>query len=551
MLALVEGIGATASKEPDPEQALAVAIGLQNLVVIAPAGSGKTDVLAQRAESLIVRRLVVWPRQVLALTFTNRAVDNLTARLRSTLGVQFRRHVDVSNFHGFAARVLRAHGTLIGLDAGKALWPSDRRTQAALQEVGAEFSEPVKAALRRAKSDPVPDSEVLERLRQSAPPAAVAFEERRQSEGRLDNDDLIHLADCLLQDERVANCYRNRFPVVMVDEAQDLTVQQFRLVERLSDDRLTAAGDRTQSIFRFAGADVDRVFRSLADRKPAIVKLARSYRSAPAVLRVVNALGSAHQALALECADPTRFRDEGVVAILHRPDALAEAHDLLSQLQSRGLTDGDESVGVLIRAGQRGAQLDAACRQRDIPMQRWTMPTHTLGVVRLVRRYQAGATGGSDLERLAALQQACQMAAPADDVDLCSDLQGAFELMSEQVAAGMSWEEIVSSCRATGSRDQPIGPGLHLLNAHRGKGQQFDWVVVLGAEEGKIPWYRAEEDSDEMREEQRIFGVMISRARYGLVLTHVDREVIASGQTFVRTPTRWLAQVQPHITEEW
>ena len=87
------------------------------LLLVAPAGCGKTETLAMRIAGLIDGHHVRTPRRVLATTFTNRAKDNLRSRLNDHIApARMRDHVTVSNFHGLAARIIRAHGNVIGID---------------------------------------------------------------------------------------------------------------------------------------------------------------------------------------------------------------------------------------------------------------------------------------------------------------------------------------------------------------------------------------------------------------------------------------------------
>src|SRR5688572_4260558 len=94
----------------NPEQERLVALPATNILVIAPAGCGKTEALAQRAKALIDRGEVKAPRKVLAVTFSNKARDNLASRMRKWIGPLWYRRVEVVNLHKLAARIVRAHG---------------------------------------------------------------------------------------------------------------------------------------------------------------------------------------------------------------------------------------------------------------------------------------------------------------------------------------------------------------------------------------------------------------------------------------------------------
>ncbi|MGE5828591.1 MAG: 3'-5' exonuclease [Micromonosporaceae bacterium] len=85
-------------------------------------------------------------------------------------------------------------------------------------------------------------------------------------------------------------------------------------------------------------------------------------------------------------------------------------------------------------------------------------------------------------------------------------------------------------------------PGLHLLTGHIGKGQQFDWVVAVGAEDGCIPDFRSA-DAPGIAEEARIFSVILSRARHGVVITHCREVEAADGRHWGKEPSRFLSKI--------
>ena len=93
---------------------------------------------------------------------------------------------------------------------------------------------------------------------------------------------------------------------------------------------------------------------------------------------------------------------------------------------------------------------------------------------------------------------------------------------------------------------QNIGPGVHLLNAHTGKGQQFDWVFVVGLEEGHVPSKRNSQ-GEALAEEQRVLLVMLSRARHGLVVTRV-RVVSGQYEPYKAKASRWWCALRTSFT---
>ena len=85
---------------------------------------------------------------------------------------------------------------------------------------------------------------------------------------------------------------------------------------------------------------------------------------------------------------------------------------------------------------------------------------------------------------------------------------------------------------------QSVQPGAHLLSAHKGKGHQFDWVIVLGLEKGHLPGRQAN-TADALREEEQVLLVMLSRARHGVVATRRSFAPGPEGQPWQQRPSRW------------
>lgn len=151
-----------------------------DLVVVAPAGCGKTEALALRVQGLLARGAVPPPTRVLVTTFSNRARDNIRTRLRSYLspGVLHDR-VTVANFPGLSARMFRAHAGVIGLDPTMEIPESDW-VREQCQRLGLDFASQnaVQEALRIAKQKPADDATVGQELIASGITAALQIELR-------------------------------------------------------------------------------------------------------------------------------------------------------------------------------------------------------------------------------------------------------------------------------------------------------------------------------------------------------------------------------------
>lgn len=534
---------------PNAKQRELADLPVKPVLVIAPAGCGKTEALAMRARAAVARGDIAAPRKVLALTYSNKAKTNLAARMTTCVGHGWRRRIWVTNFHGLAARIIRAHGTTLGIPGGIIL-PEDPWRRRKQRELGISWNnnKPFDEALAGAKAGLFDDDEVWTRLTASGHQAAIAYEEALRVEGRLDYDDLIRHGARLLAVPAVAQLYQQHFGLVLVDEAQDLSLMQYGIVAAVGADKVTYAGDPAQGIYSFAGADPDGVFAAIAAQNPEVVEFNVSYRSSPAVLRTVNALAEEMHSTQLECADPGRWADEGHVISLVNHDTDAEAAGLLDLVEEI-MQDEAATVGVVLRRSSRADGLRSAARQRDVQFEDWALATHVPAVVDLLHKMhpRAAKLGATDADALDHLDTLCREALDADDAETLDELATAIEQLEEAIAEGTSLDDAMAGCRVSPDLDAPVSPGLHLLTGHKGKGQEFDWVIVLGLEVGHIPDFRNEDD-DKVPEELRVLHVMASRARYGLAFTYSKATSTRYGWRDSEQ-SRWLGLLDATATE--
>ncbi|MEU9739610.1 ATP-dependent helicase [Micromonospora chersina] len=528
---------------PDDKKAL-LTEPLGNLVLVAPPGCGKTEALALRAKGLLNTGKVSHPRKILALAFSNRARDNIGARIQDLIGAAaFRRSVDLTNFHGLAARIYRAHAATLGLDS-QARMPEKGWMKSILAATGASYGErqEAEAALMHAKLRPLTDEEVLAELEASGSPLAVHAEKTRQQEGRLDYGDLLRHAQCILGIRQVAKLYALHYEAILVDEFQDLTLQQFGIVAAIARDNVTFAGDMGQAIYSFGGAKPAAVFSALkALPGVRIHEFNESYRSSPAVLDVLNAIGQGLSLPPVVSAHPDEWIGGGFSGAMECQSTQDEAEQIRSLATAiLGHFPGD-SVGVLARAGYRRKVLDNSFAKEptDFRVCVWDNPVHRPEILRLLRREteKLNRPDLNDLDRLQAVEGAVVAALDPADIESIDEAREACAYLRDVISQGGSLDAELLAISSHASPDKVIGPGLHLLNAHVGKGQQFDWVIILGLEEGHVPMFLAKTQED-LEEEHRAMVVMASRARHGVIITRSLYSDTRYGPR-AATPSRW------------
>lgn len=513
------------------------------MLVTAPAGCGKSEALALRVQGMIRRGVAAGGRRILVATFSNRAKDNIRERLRAHLTpTEMRDKVTVVNFHGLSARIYKSHAGAIGLDPEWSL-PENNWVREQCQRIGLVWGQisGVESVLQRVKLEPFSDAEVMTQLLAVGNRDAIAIEKQRLDDEQLTYDDLPRLAELILANDGVADLYREHFAAVVVDEFQDLTPQQLRIINRIGEGRTTYAGDLAQGIYGFTGARPTEVFAQISAEVAETVELTESHRSAPAVLAAVNALSPLTGSATLTSADPASWPSGGVAALVSHADAAQEAawvRKLAEAVASRVPT---QRIGVISRIASRRRFLDEAFATSDLEVHRWDDGVLDTETARRVR----GLLGAIDpiavlaakdsIEFLRETADFSDLQDPADRTALADALSWILVLLGD----GLTPAEITRRIRVGDNSTLLTKPGVHLLSGHVGKGQQFDWVVVAGAEEGVVPFFEAK-SADEIVEEARVLSVMMSRARHGLVLSISASVPTLKGNPRDYAPSRFL-----------
>lgn len=505
------------------------------MVIIAPAGCGKTEALAYRAKGLLERYDFSGNgRKLLIVSFTNQARDNISDRLRKYFDAKtLREHVTVCNFHGLAARIIKAHGSVVGIDNTWEIAGFDwvRRTTQTLN-YNKEIREKVEIALKSAKLTNLSDSEVMRCLQKQATTGGVgelAMEiERKRVEDRIVTyDDQIRTALWVLQDDRVARLYQNHFIAALVDEFQDLTPQQLQLVKALCGDNISYAGDLAQSIFSFAGADSHYTYQEISKSTTKQIKLLKSFRSAPAVLNAVNSLSKITHSEQLTAAFPNHWGSGGLSAFASFGDERAEAIWIVKMVQEISRLCPNQRIGIIARTVSRIKGVKDMLTANKIQYTDWSSGIFRPEIARALRctcdDLSRKATedikfkSRLDIYRYIVERTTLQQGnAPEELNEACAWLFD--QILERDTNLSRASEIRKNICEMRSDENFATRKGIHCLTGHAGKGQQFDWVFIVGLEDGTIPFYKASTEQ-EIDEEARVLSVMISRARIGFVAT--------------------------------
>ena len=274
------------------------------VLILAGAGSGKTRVVSHKVLHLLGNRAVD-PRQVVAVTFTNKAAREMNARLGATLGQEAMRHLRVSTFHRFGLNFLRRHAEIVGLrnpfsiidGADSALIVAELMRQ----DLGGDRGviERVRQKISWWKNDLVDAVETASRKHDDAVAESAAriygdYNRQLRACNAVDLDDLVLLpVKTLSKQSDLYSEWHQQRRYILVDEYQDTNNAQYELVRLLAGDGrgLTVVGDDDQSIYSWRGARPENLARLETDFAGLeVIKLEQNYRSTGRILHVANAL---------------------------------------------------------------------------------------------------------------------------------------------------------------------------------------------------------------------------------------------------------------------
>ncbi len=526
-----EGEGDPLLRALDPAQRAAVLDeGQRPLLVVAGPGTGKTRTLTHRVAWAVLRQGVP-PGQVLAVTFTVKAAQELRERLEGLLGAEVARAVQVGTFHSLCHSILRRHAAHAGLPADFSILDADGAWELFCSvDPGAAEGEPRRRSLqsayaqigrlRAAGREPTPEGEGAGLVGHWRAYCAALAEQ-----GALDFDGLLERTCALLTGDvalRAEVCGSLR--LVAVDEYQDVNPAQVRLLRLWagSGTGLFAIGDPDQAIYGFRGAERAHLLEFESQWPGAQrLTLGRSYRSTDLILQ------ASHQLLGPAASRAERCRSTITggprIVLREAPSERAEAEGVVALLEGALGGTGFFSFD----SGRSGGEIS------DL----------SFGDVAILYRSHAQAPPLVEaLERAGIPYQVARGRGEGAAPRLLGLLGGAAPGPGE-----------AASLRALLHEEDELDPRaerVSLLTLHASKGLEFPLVFIVGCEDGLLPFappWRSP-SAAEIDEERRLFYVGATRAERRLVLSWAHHRAGAPGGARIRSP--FLDTLEARLTEE-
>jgi len=516
----------------------------QHLLIVAGPGTGKTHTLVYRILNTLED--LSNDKKILAVTFTNKAANEMRARL-ARYSASYANQVDVGTFHKFCLMLLRAHAERIGLPCdfriamrdesvavAKKLWP-DKKTK--------EIEGILEDAARQKNSG----QGVLSSR-------AASLREAMRQEKLLDFDDILYDGWQLLcghYDVRAQ--VQARYNFICVDEYQDINPVQHELLKlaKGAEASITAIGDPRQAIYGFRGSDV-RFFHTFAQdfSSAQTLSLSDNYRASASLLKAAGqviersndstfsplvARIHTQGRLILHQAASARAQAEYVV---HEIEKLIGGTSFFSQDSKRvsGESLGEctfADIAILCRLHSQQDPLKEALDRSGIPFQAY-------GARPLCEEPEIAET----------LEALCAMSfKPLEDITQyllqCKNESKAFERLAELARDAQSTSQFLSEIFLQREDDgyEAKAEKVSLLTMHAAKGLEFAVVFIVGCEEGIVP---LSSHGADIGEERRLFYVGMTRAKTILYLTHAAKH-LRHGKVVAAQPSPFLADIEEQL----
>ncbi|NTU72634.1 UvrD-helicase domain-containing protein [Candidatus Roizmanbacteria bacterium] len=548
-------------------------------VILAGAGSGKTRVIIHKVLHLVENEHVS-PSQIVMITFTNKAAQEMKSRIQAALQGDSLSLGYVGTFHSFCSYVLRRDGPVIGVDHNFIIYDdSDQETiiKEILKSSTTKRFTPsyYRNRISTAKNMLINPERYLEVFSDyGAAHAAQVYKQYQEKLGRnhaLDFDDLIMKVTLLFtKHPDILAKYQNKYTHLLVDEFQDTNYAQYVLTRLLGEKsrNVTVVGDFSQSIYSWRGADIRNLEKFKEDFTDThIYNLEQNYRCTQNILNFAYDVISQNETHPILQLFTTNV--EGEEVIFHEADnEQGEALYIANQIKQQVIQGNYNEFAVLYRTNAQSRAIEEAFLHYSIP---YTL----IGGVRFYERKEVkdvlsylrlliNPTEEISLERARKLGKKrweqfsnlyIELSATKDQTDTADLMERVFqetgyldqydpndpedyarlENIKELKSVALKYPKLiefleqialVESEYSEGEKRGKRGEGVRLMTLHQAKGLEFTHVFISGVEEGILPHSRSVDDLFQLEEERRLFYVGITRAREHLYVTYARRRTV-------------------------
>lgn len=345
------------------------------MLVLAGAGSGKTKVLTNRIANLIEHGIS--PYEILAITFTNKAANEMKERVYNLIGDDARR-IQISTFHSFGLKMIKENYELLGYNKNFTILDSDD-TLTVVKKIMKEYNmdpkfynaKTIRNKISSAKNELI-TPEKFNRIEFDKAIVAVyeRYERMLKNNNSMDFDDLLLLPIRLLDDKEVLDNYQERFKYILIDEYQDTNEAQYKLSKKLASKyhNIFVVGDNDQAIYAFRGANFKNILNFEKDYPECItILLEENYRSTKNILNAANSVISHNK----ERKDKNLWsnKEEGSKIIYVKTENEKEESSYVSKKIKELVSEGTnyEDIAILYRTNAQSRAIEEEMLKSNIP----------------------------------------------------------------------------------------------------------------------------------------------------------------------------------------
>lgn len=586
----------------DPDQVEAVKQKDGPVLILAGAGSGKTRVLTYKIAYLISSG--VSPQNILAVTFTNKAANEMKERVMRLVGSKSgdgEQMPYVGTFHAFCAKLLRLDGKYIGIPSGYLIYDHDD-SLSLVKRIMKEENISTKSfkphsllnAISSAKNELITPADFAQFAKgyfaETVSQVYEIYQKDLNDMNACDFDDLLMKTVLLFRKEpSVLSKWSSKYKYVLVDEYQDVNTSQYTLTKLLSGvhGNLTVVGDASQAIYSFRGADFRNILNFERDFPNAkIFNLEQNYRSTQTILSAANTViskNSSHPVLNLW----TKNREGEKISIYNAQNEIDEANFIVERILSSGKSL--SSFAVLYRTNAQSRTVEEAFLHANVPYRLYggvsfyarkeikDVMAYLRLIINLKDKVSKNRTEKLGKRRFRKFEEAVEkmklkktLPKPVEIIDKVLEATDYLTTIDDGSEKGLmrvenvkelksvanDFENLESFLESVTLMEGKVAPGksyelsgekdfVTLMTLHAAKGLEFENVFIIGMEEGIFPHSRSMLDIGEIEEERRLAYVGMTRAMQKLYLTYASSRLY-----FGTTSTNMVSRFIVDIPEE-
>ncbi len=561
-------------KDLDPAQKEAVLATDGPVLIMAGAGSGKTRVLTYKVAYLVSKGIK--PGNILAVTFTNKAANEMKERVLALVGGGAADSPYVGTFHAFCAKLLRIDGKHIGIPSGYLIYDSSD-SLSLVKSIMKDLDIPPKSfkpssilnAISGAKGELLLPSDYAQFARgyfgETVSKVYNLYQKTLLEINACDFDDLLMQTVKLFEtNPHILEKWAGRFEYVLVDEYQDVNTSQYQLTKLLASvhGNLTVVGDASQAIYSFRGADFRNILNFKNDFPSAkVFNLEQNYRSTGNILSAANKIisqNASHPVLKLWTQNDTGEK----ISVYGAMNEVDEANFIVDRIFGSRLSL--SAFAVLYRTNAQSRTVEEAFLHSNIPYKLYGGVSFyarkevkdVMAYLRLIanprdtvsknRTLKLGKRRFDKFDELRdKLNLKKKLPKPIELIDEVLEVTDYLKIIDDGTEEGLSRVENVKELKSVAADFENVAQFLEnvtlmegkvapeksyelpitkdfvtLMTIHAAKGLEFDNVFIVGMEEGLFPHSRSMLDPGQIEEERRLAYVGLTRARKKLYLSY-------------------------------